>query len=64
MGVISDYEDQPLLIRSHHGRYAIVTVGRIENLDALAGQDPDAAGHALRGDAAATRSTPPSWWPR
>jgi amidophosphoribosyltransferase len=35
MGVISDYEDQPLLIRSHHGRYAIVTVGRIENLDAL-----------------------------
>ena len=36
MGVISDYEDQPLLIRSHHGRYAIATVGRIENLDALA----------------------------
>jgi amidophosphoribosyltransferase len=35
MGVISDYEDQPLLIRSHHGRYAIVTVGRIENIDAL-----------------------------
>ena len=36
MGVISDYEDQPLMIGSHHGRYAIVTVGRIENLDALA----------------------------
>src|SRR5512142_316118 len=35
IGVISDYEDQPLLIRSHHGRFAIVTVGRIENLDAL-----------------------------
>jgi amidophosphoribosyltransferase len=35
MGVISDYEDQPLLIRSHHGRYAIVTVGRIDNIDAL-----------------------------
>ncbi|MFH0945127.1 MAG: amidophosphoribosyltransferase [Planctomycetota bacterium] len=36
LGVISDYEDQPLLIRSHHGRYAIVTVGKIANLDALA----------------------------
>ncbi len=36
MGVISDYEDQPLMVRSHHGDYAIATVGRIENLDALA----------------------------
>jgi amidophosphoribosyltransferase len=36
LGVISDYEDQPLLIRSHHGPYAIVTVGRVNNLDALA----------------------------
>ncbi len=36
MGVISDYEDQPLMVRSHHGFYAIATVGRIENLDALA----------------------------
>ena len=36
LGVISDYEDQPLLIGSHHGRYAIVTVGRIDNLQALA----------------------------
>ncbi len=35
IGVISDYEDQPLLINSHHGRYAIVTVGRVNNLDAL-----------------------------
>ena len=35
IGVISDYEDQPLLINSHHGAYAIVTVGRVENLDAL-----------------------------
>ena len=38
LGVISDYEDQPLLIGSHHGRYAIVTVGRIDNLQALAEQ--------------------------
>ena len=38
LGVISDTEDQPLLIASHHGSFAIVTVGRIENLDALARQ--------------------------
>jgi len=37
IGVISDYEDQPLIIGSHLGVYAIVTVGRITNLDALAG---------------------------
>jgi amidophosphoribosyltransferase len=36
LGVISDYEDQPLIIRSHLGVYAIVTVGRIQNLEALA----------------------------
>jgi amidophosphoribosyltransferase len=36
LGVISDYEDQPLLVGSRHGRYAIVTVGRVDNLNALA----------------------------
>jgi amidophosphoribosyltransferase len=35
IGVISDYDDQPLLINSHHGAYAIVTVGRVDNLDSL-----------------------------
>lgn len=35
IGVISDYEDQPLLIGSHLGTYAIVTVGVIKNLDEL-----------------------------
>jgi amidophosphoribosyltransferase len=35
IGVISDYEDQPLLINSHHGPYAIVTVGRVDNLETL-----------------------------
>jgi len=35
IGVISDYEDQPLLINSHHGSYAIVTVGRVANQDHL-----------------------------
>jgi len=38
IGVISDYEDQPLIIRSHLGTYAIVTVGRIQNLEELAEQ--------------------------
>jgi amidophosphoribosyltransferase len=32
IGVISDYEDQPLIIGSHLGIYAIVTVGVIQNL--------------------------------
>ncbi len=36
LGIISDYEDQPLLVGSHHGVYAIVTVGRVNNLEALA----------------------------
>jgi amidophosphoribosyltransferase len=35
IGVISDYEDQPLVITSHLGTYAIVTVGKINNSDAL-----------------------------
>ena len=38
LGIISDYEDQPLIIGSHLGQYAIVTVGRILNADALARQ--------------------------
>ncbi len=38
IGVISDYEDQPLLIGSHLGLYAIVTVGVVKNLDELARQ--------------------------
>lgn len=36
IGIISDTEDQPVLIRSHLGNYAIVTVGVIQNADALA----------------------------
>ncbi len=35
IGVISDYDNQPLLIRSHLGKYAIVTVGVIKNADEL-----------------------------
>jgi len=36
VGVISDYEDQPLIVGSHLGTYAIVTVGVIRNARALA----------------------------
>jgi len=36
IGVISDYEDQPLIIGSHLGTYAIVTVGKITNARQLA----------------------------
>ena len=36
IGVISDYEDQPLIIGSHLGVYAIVTVGVVRNAEALA----------------------------
>lgn len=35
IGSISDYEPQPLIIRSHHGTYAIATVGKINNVDAI-----------------------------
>ena len=35
IGCISDYEPQPLIIRSHHGTYAITTVGKISNNDEL-----------------------------
>jgi len=36
IGVISDMEDQPLVISSHLGTYAIVTVGKINNMAELA----------------------------
>jgi len=38
IGVISDYESQPLIIRSHLGLYTLVTVGVLNNLDDLANE--------------------------
>lgn len=35
IGCISDTEPQPLIVRSHHGNYAISTVGRINNVEEL-----------------------------
>ena len=36
IGVISDYDAQPLIIGSHLGTFSIVTVGKINNIDKLA----------------------------
>ncbi len=35
IGCISDYEPQPLIVRSHHGTYSITTVGKINNTDEI-----------------------------
>ena len=35
IGCISDYEPQPLIVRSHHGTFAITTVGKINNTEAI-----------------------------
>ncbi len=35
IGCISDYEAQPILIRSHHGAFAITTVGKINNSEEI-----------------------------
>ncbi len=35
IGCISDYEPQPLLVRSHHGTYAITTISKINNIKEL-----------------------------
>ena len=36
VGCISDYEAQPILVRSQHGTYAITTVGKINNSEQIA----------------------------
>jgi len=38
IGVISDSDSQPLIIGSHLGRFGIVTVGKIRNIEELANQ--------------------------
>lgn len=38
IGCISDYEPQPLLVRSHHGTFALTTVSKINNVDELTKQ--------------------------
>lgn len=38
IGVISDTDPQPILINSHLGRYAVVTVAKINNMREIAGE--------------------------
>ncbi|MCI9553268.1 MAG: amidophosphoribosyltransferase [Acutalibacter sp.] len=45
IGCISDYEPQPLIVRSHHGAYAIVTVGKINNTEQIV-TDLFSSGHS------------------
>ena len=47
IGIISDYDPQPLLVRSHHGTYAIVTIGKINNLDELVEELFKSASHFM-----------------
>ncbi|MDD6402308.1 MAG: amidophosphoribosyltransferase [Lachnospiraceae bacterium] len=35
IGCISDFEAQPILVRSHHGSFAISTIGKINNCDEI-----------------------------
>lgn len=36
IGCISDFEAQPILVRSHHGTFAVTTVGKINNASEIA----------------------------
>jgi len=45
IGVISDYEEQPLLIDSHLGRYSLVHVGKVINLEKIANDFKRRGGH-------------------
>lgn len=38
IGCISDFEAQPILVRSHHGTFAITTVSKINNAEELAAE--------------------------
>ena len=38
IGVISDTDSQPIVVNSHLGRFAIVTVAKINNLEELVAQ--------------------------
>ena len=45
IGCISDFEPQPLTVRSHHGTYALTTVSKINNVEELTKSVFD-AGHS------------------
>lgn len=45
MGIISDTESQPIIITSHLGRYAVVSVARIDNIEELTKELLDSRHH-------------------
>ena len=45
IGIISDYEDQPLIISSRLGVFAIATVGKINNIEELANEALNSGTH-------------------
>ena len=47
IGCISDYEPQPLIVRSHHGTFSLVTVGRINNSEELVKEIVDGGTHFM-----------------
>ena len=48
IGCISDFESQPLFMRSHHGKFAIATVGRINNFEQLTKEVISAGGFFMQ----------------
>jgi amidophosphoribosyltransferase len=57
IGVISDFDNQPLIIGSHLGTYALVTVGRINNIDELAARASRKGVHFLEMSGGVTNPT-------
>ncbi|MCD7923082.1 MAG: amidophosphoribosyltransferase [Clostridiales bacterium] len=45
IGCISDFEAQPVLVRSHHGTFAISTISRINNADEIVKEIMDGKTH-------------------
>lgn len=45
IGCISDYQAQPIFVRSHHGSFAITTVGKINNADRILNEIIDGKTH-------------------
>ena len=45
IGIISDYDAQPLIVGSHLGTFGIVTIGKINNIEELANKAFDKKTH-------------------
>ena len=45
IGCISDYEAQPIFVRSHHGSFAITTTGKINNIEEISEKIIDGKAH-------------------